>query len=91
LIVKATGEVYGRVGSSSGVAFNVAVVALANKNARVIWALLSRGDNYRPPRRFAPSSIAALGNQLSERSISPWLREVVLSMMGTGRTGPFQT
>jgi transposase len=26
---------------------NVAAVALANKNARVIWALLVRGDDYR--------------------------------------------
>jgi len=26
---------------------NVAAVALANKNARVMWALLSRGENYR--------------------------------------------
>jgi transposase len=26
---------------------NVAAVALANHNARVLWALLSRGDNYR--------------------------------------------
>jgi transposase len=28
--------------------FNVAAVALANKNARILWALLTRGDNYRP-------------------------------------------
>lgn len=27
---------------------NVAAVALANKNARIIWALLTRGENYRP-------------------------------------------
>jgi transposase len=27
---------------------NVAAVALANKNARIIWALLSRNDSYRP-------------------------------------------
>jgi transposase len=26
---------------------NVAAVALANKNARVMWTLLSRGENYR--------------------------------------------
>jgi transposase len=39
--------------------FNVAVVALANKNARVIWALLSRGDTYRSTGRVALSSIAA--------------------------------
>jgi transposase len=28
---------------------NKAVVALANKNARIVWALLTRGENYRPP------------------------------------------
>jgi transposase len=28
---------------------NKAVVALANKNVRIIWALLTRGENYRPP------------------------------------------
>ena len=27
---------------------NIAAVALANKNARVLWALLSRNDSYRP-------------------------------------------
>jgi hypothetical protein len=26
----------------------VATVTLANKNARIIWALLTRGDQYRP-------------------------------------------
>src|ERR1700686_1156802 len=29
--------------------YNKAAVALANKNARIIWALLIRGENYRPP------------------------------------------
>jgi transposase len=37
--------------------FNVAAVALANKNARIIWALLTRGDNYRL------TAIAEPGNQ----------------------------
>jgi transposase len=32
---------------------NVAAVALANKNARVLWALLSRGQSYRPAPFFA--------------------------------------
>jgi len=32
---------------------NVAAVALANKNARVLWALLSRGQSYRPAPLFA--------------------------------------
>ena len=27
---------------------NVAAVALANRNARVLWALLRRGEDYRP-------------------------------------------
>lgn len=39
--------------------FNVAAVALANKNARVIWALLARGDNYRPASSAGPGNIAA--------------------------------
>ncbi|MGO9403141.1 MAG: hypothetical protein ACLPVW_06685 [Terriglobales bacterium] len=29
--------------------YNQAAVALANNNARIIWALLTRGENYRPP------------------------------------------
>jgi transposase len=29
---------------------NVAAVAVANKNARVAWKLLSTGQNYRPPQ-----------------------------------------
>jgi transposase len=29
--------------------YNKAAVAFANKNARIIWALLTRGENYRPP------------------------------------------
>jgi transposase len=28
---------------------NVAAVALANKNARVIWAMLAHDEEYRPP------------------------------------------
>jgi transposase len=27
---------------------NVATVALANRNARIVWALLAHGRNYRP-------------------------------------------
>ncbi len=36
---------------------NVAAVALANKNARMVWALLAHGRNYRPGGR--PSPLAA--------------------------------
>ncbi len=31
----------------------VALVALAAKNARIIWALLAKGENYRAPARLA--------------------------------------
>jgi len=27
---------------------NIAAVALANKNARIVWALLARGQEYQP-------------------------------------------
>jgi hypothetical protein len=30
--------------------YNVATVALANKNARVLWALLTRGESYSAAR-----------------------------------------
>jgi len=29
---------------------NAAAVALANKNARILWALLSKGETYQPAR-----------------------------------------
>ncbi|WP_207209976.1 IS110 family transposase [Tropicimonas sp. IMCC6043] len=29
---------------------NVVAVALANKNARIVWPILSRGEDYRPPQ-----------------------------------------
>ena len=32
---------------------NVAAVALANKNARIAWAILSRGEDYRPMTEHA--------------------------------------
>jgi len=38
---------------------NKAVVALANKNARIMWALLTRGENYRPPAVAIASAGAA--------------------------------
>lgn len=40
---------------------NVAAVALANHNARVLWALLSRGERYRPgePPRSSSARPAA--------------------------------
>src|SRR5208282_2229582 len=44
----ATDAASGRAALKLARGFNVAAVALANKNARIIWALLTRGDNYRP-------------------------------------------
>jgi transposase len=37
---------------------NVAAVALANKNARVVWAMLRYGEDYRPARAHRESSAA---------------------------------
>ena len=34
---------------------NVAAVALANKNARIVWALLAHGRDYRPDYATAPT------------------------------------
>jgi len=36
-------------------------MALANKNARIIWALLTRGDNYRPSVSKQAEYMAATG------------------------------
>ncbi len=36
---------------------NLAAVALANHNARVLWALLSRGEHYRPQTPPAPPAV----------------------------------
>jgi transposase len=42
--------------------YNVATVALANKNARVLWALLTRGESYSAARPAAshPSALGRL-------------------------------
>ena len=37
--------------------FKVAAVALANKMARIVWALLNKGGNYRPSE---PAAMAAI-------------------------------
>jgi len=37
---------------------NIAAVALANKNARIVWALLTRGEEYRPRYHASMSSAA---------------------------------
>lgn len=37
---------------------NVAAVALANKNARIVWALLAHGRDYRSGYRSAPLAVA---------------------------------
>ena len=38
---------------------NIAVVALANKNARTVWALLAHGRDYQPGYRATPMQMAA--------------------------------
>lgn len=35
--------------SNGDVHFSVVTVAMANKTARIVWAVLARGDIYRPP------------------------------------------
>ena len=63
---------------------NVAAVALASKNARIIWALLTRGENYRPqllelrhsvrPAAFHPSPPASVRRVGAESSWPSELR-----------------
>ena len=38
--------------------FNVAVVALANKLARIAWAVMARGEEYRKPAMTAEPASA---------------------------------
>ena len=55
---------------------NVAAVAMANKNARVLWALLSTGDRYRAPSKTA-SAVLRPGSPLAvKRARSAKLRVV---------------
>jgi len=63
---------------------NVAAVALANKNARVLWALLSRNDSYRPAS--VPS--AAAGSEarpIAPRSTRSGAPETVTPLHGCAR------
>ena len=46
---------FGKVHFGS-IMINVAAVALANKNARVPWALLARGDRYRSTSVATPAA-----------------------------------
>ncbi len=72
---------------------NVAAVALANHNARVLWALLSRGERYRPgepPRSFsarptagAPVKRARGKTALGQRRVAEETRNP-LPMIATG-------
>jgi transposase len=52
---------------------NIAAVALANKNARVLWALLRRGDSYRPAltRGCAGCSGKRMANRSDRHSPEP--------------------
>ena len=44
---------------------NVAIVALANKNVRIAWALLSRAETYRRPSAPPPTTRLALRPEYS--------------------------
>ena len=44
---------------ASRVHTNVAAVALANKMARVAWALLAKSETWRPPLSIAPAEVLA--------------------------------
>ena len=50
---------------------HVAAVALANKNARVIWALLAHDDVYRQP-----ASVQAGGEPVFTRRDEPYHRRI---------------
>ena len=47
---KNTDNEYGRwlIEKKATLSFNKAAVALANKNARIVWSVLARGEDYRP-------------------------------------------
>jgi len=50
---------------------NVAAVALANKNARVLWALLARNDSYRPPASAGGPAASCLRLQPRPAVVAP--------------------
>jgi len=53
---------------------NVAAVALANKNARVLWALLARGDRYRSTNVATPAVLRSGSPPAVKRARSAKLR-----------------
>jgi hypothetical protein len=53
-------------------------VALANKNARVMWALLARGDSYRVRTASDGPSIRGLTGENQELEYLPKVAKVVL-------------
>ena len=53
---------------------NVAAVALANKNARVLWALLARGDRYRSTRVATPAALHSSAPPAVKRARATRLR-----------------
>src|SRR5712672_3129075 len=50
---------------------NVPAVALANKNARIIWALLTHGNNYRPSSPGRSGQASSLIKRSYWRNTSP--------------------
>jgi hypothetical protein len=53
------------------------ITAAANKLARVAWAVLSSGQEYRPPTALIPSA---------EKTPSPWKRKIALPLYRTTAT-----
>ena len=49
-------------------------VALANKNARVLWALLTRGDRYRSTRVATPAALHSSAPPAVKRARTTRLR-----------------
>ena len=69
----------------------MAAVALANKNARVMWALLARGDSYRV-RPALDRAVAAGQEKIKNWSTCQRLRRWSGNVDGEPvRTGVFQT
>jgi len=50
---------------------NLAAVALANKNARVLWALLTRKERYRPATLVAGAQVATSVRLQPDNAVAP--------------------
>ena len=64
---------------------NIATVALANKNARIIWAVLSRGEDYRRGEtlRDTGSSRVMMTEGWAEMGCAYWTGTIFWDMKST--------